>query len=111
MQTNNNQANSMNNIQPPSNGFLTVFFRDGKLGTNNRVIEDTEGPRLAIMCQNDEKVSEIIKRYRTKSNFYEDAKFIFNAKSLNPDLTVAESGIQQNSNIFVISLKGIKGAY
>ena len=106
----NNQMESGNNNQP-SNAFLTVFFRDGKLGTNNRVIEDIEGPRLAILCKNDEKVSEIIERYRTKSNFHEEARFIFNAKNLNVDLTVAESGIQNNSNIFVISLKGIKGAY
>ena len=36
-------------------------------------------------------------------------KFIYNAKALYPDLTVEESGLTDNSNIFVVETKGIRG--
>ena len=107
----NNQIQTNNNL-PSSDNIINVFFIGGKLETNGKVVENTEGPKLSIYCKTDEKVSEIIKRYRTKSGFHEKkAKFIFNAKNLCEDLTVAEAKIQHNSIIFVISLKGIQGAY
>jgi len=66
---------------------------------------------IEIQCLSDEKVSDVIQRYRTKSNDRDPTKkFIFNAKALNCDLTVAEAGLTNNGNIFVVSTKGIKGA-
>ena len=38
-------------------------------------------------------------------------KFIFNAKNLNPSLSLAEAGIAHNSNIFVVTTKGVHGAF
>ena len=65
---------------------------------------------IMIKCTTDMKVSEIIQRYRDKSNDFDiNKKFIFNAKLLCSDLTVAEAGIYNNSNIFVAKTKGIKG--
>ena len=60
----------------------------------------------------DEKVSDIIERYRNKANdFDQTKKFIFNAKILKPNLTLEESGISNNANIFVLSVIMIKGAF
>ena len=39
-----------------------------------------------------------------------EAKYIFNAKNLNLTLTVAESGLNNDSIIRVVQTKGIKGA-
>ena len=64
------------------------------------------------LCTYDEKIQEVIKRFCNKLglNYKKYLKFIFNAKRLNPDITVAEAGITNMSKIFVIETKGIKGA-
>ena len=63
-----------------------------------------------VQCMPDEKVSEIIEKYRRKSGDLDRSeKFIFNAKTLNPNLTVAEAGITVGANIFVHVPKQLKG--
>ena len=103
---NNNQFQGNSNQQQQSNNFITVFFREG--APDN---QDTNSPKIAIQCMPDEKVSDIIQRYRTKANFNGEAKFIFNAKNLAPSLSVAEAGITNSSYVFVVKTEGIKGAY
>ena len=57
---------------------------------------------VSIICKSNEKVSEIIKRFREKINYFkEDIIFSFNAKKLNKDLTIDEAGLMNNSNVFV----------
>ena len=91
---------NQNQIRVP--GGKNIFFR--KNGEN--------APPLMIQCIDNEKVSVIIKRYRTKANDYDKSKrFIFNAKQLNESLTVAEAGLTDNSNIFVVTTEGVKGGY
>jgi hypothetical protein len=59
----------------------------------------------------EEKVSDLLQKYRNKTGHSSpNPKFIFNAKILNPDLTCAEAGISNKSNVYVIETKGIKGA-
>ena len=56
------------------------------------------------MCDYTEKISEVIKRYCIKEGidkYHDNFKFVFNAKKINLDLTVAESGITNNSVILV----------
>ena len=96
----NNQG--YNNPPPANNGGINVFFRAGQNGENGSIM---------IQCTLEEKVSDVIKRYGTKS--MEDTnkkKFIFNAKALVPTLTVAEAGLQEGANIFVVNTAGVKGA-
>ena len=63
-------------------------------------------PPLIINCKLDEKVSDIIEKYRNKSGDMDPNKiFVFNAKKMNPNLTVEETGIVNNGNIFVVSKK------
>ena len=96
----NNQG--YNNPPPNNNGGINVFFRAGQNGENGSIM---------VQCTLDERVSEVIKRYGNKA--MEDTKkkkFIFNAKALVPSLTVAEAGLQEGANIFVVNTAGVKGA-
>ena len=62
-----------------------------------------------VQCMPDERVSEIIEKYRNKSGDYDlSKKFIYNARALYPKLTVAEAELTNNANIFVVS-PGIRG--
>ena len=58
-----------------------------------------------------EKVSDLITKFRNKAHDTElqHEKFIFNAKRLNMSLTVAEAGLSNNSIIYVINDKDLKG--
>ena len=96
---NRNQANDNNKmiIQRNKNcsECLTVIFRNYNSGSP-----------IQIQCLSTDRVEEIIKRYRCKSNDQDNSKkFIFNAKELNPDLTAAEAGLSNNANIFIVKIK------
>ena len=54
-----------------------------------------------LHCNHNEKISEVIKRYREKANDYNENKFLFNGKDLNPSLTLTESGIFYQTKILV----------
>ena len=57
----------------------------------------------SLQCFLDEKISDVIKKYRVKSGDFDLTKiFIFNAKNLNQSLTVAEAGLSNLCNIFVV---------
>ena len=56
-----------------------------------------------IKCKNNEKVADIIERYRDKSSDEDkNIKFIFNAKELDINLTILEACIKNNANIYVV---------
>jgi len=102
-----NMANQMKNDELPEqqSGGISLIFRKGGADA------DDTNPPPSIQCLPDEKVSDVIQRYRSKSGDNDPTKkFIFNIKALNCDLTVAEAGLTNNCNIFVVSTKGIKGA-
>jgi hypothetical protein len=46
---------------------------------------------ISINIMLNEKISKLIEKFRKKANFYDiNVRFIFNAKRLNPNLTIAE---------------------
>ena len=137
----NNQMNQMNNMNGmmmnminfnnknmPMNQFATMmgnmnaqiannnFCNQGNFQNNNAQNQNDYGginvsDEIIIQYLPDEKVSELIKRYRTKTGDDDTTKkFIFNAKALNESLSVAEAGLANNLNVFVVRTKGIKGA-
>ena len=91
-----------NNQIASSMGFVVIFRVSGVTGETSKPI---------MMCTTpEEKVSELIEKYRNKSGDREpNKKFIFNAKNLTPSLTCAEAGLCSGANIFVLYKKGIKG--
>ena len=101
---NNSSVSSVDTSQSNPQG-INVIFRVSGAQQNNQ-------PPVMVQCMPNEKVSDIIKKYRSKSGDTDETKkFIFNAKNLNPELNVGEAGISQNANIFVVATKGIKGAF
>jgi hypothetical protein len=70
-----------------------------------------EESRIIIFSTLDEKLQNLIQKFRAKAGNYDTSlRFIFNAKALNLELTCAEAGISDKSNIFVIETKDVKGA-
>ena len=101
-----NQVSPTNNQSPsgPAGGICVIFRAGGGAGGQ-------DGAPIMIQCMQDDKVSSVIEKYRMKANDRDDSKkFIFNAKNLTPSLTVAEAGITNNANIFVVYNKGNKRA-
>ena len=85
-------------------GFSVIFRASGATGQASAPI--------MVQCMPDDKVSDVIEKYRNKANDRDPSKkFIFNAKNLSPSLSVAEAGITNNANIFVVTTKGVKGAF
>ena len=70
------------------------------------------GQTINIRISSDSKVITAINTYKLKANMTsdDDAKFIFNGKQLNVELTLAESGLINGSKITVISIKDVEGA-
>ena len=101
-QTSNTTSNQQS--AAPGGGICVIFRASGTTGQN--------GAPIMIQCMQDDKVSSVIEKYRMKSGDNDNSKkFIFNAKNLNPSLSIAEAGITHNANIFVVATKGIKGAF
>ena len=100
---NMNAGNMGNNNQQASNNQnISVYFRAGLNGENGSIM---------IQCSLDDKISDLIDRYKAKSlQDVSQKKFIFNAKALNKDLKVAEAGLNDGANIFVVNTEGVKGA-
>ena len=97
--------NILNNFDNQISNEITVFFR--KSGSTGQ-----PSPPIEIKCQTNEKVSEIIEKYRIKSGDYDlTKKFIFNARELHPNLSVAEDGIYNQSNVFVVTTKKEENYY
>ena len=98
-QNNQNENKTSENIESQE---VIVIFRSSGAGGNAPIM---------VQCNPDEKVKDIIERYRTKASDKDQfKKFIFNAKELNQSLTVSEAGISNNANIFVVGTKDVKGA-
>ena len=65
---------------------------------------------FTVNCSLKDPISDVIKKYRKYSlDNSQTEKFIFNAKALYPSLTVAEAGLSNGSNIFVVETKGVRG--
>ena len=94
-----NDNQNLNDENNSSNKINIVFRRSD------------DNPPIRVMCDYAEKISEVIKIYFIKagidSKYHKYFKFIYNAKNINMDLTVAESGIANNSNIFVIKIQNV----
>ena len=75
-------------------GFQVIFFENESIGKTNIPIK--------IMSVPDKKIYSLIEEYIKLVNIYKK-RFIFNNKDLNPNLTLAEAGITNNSTISVMN--------
>ena len=114
----NNAQNFQNQQQQNNENFNNNQFNIQQNQDNETRLEITfiknnqnEPKRsIKIFCLDSEKVGDIIEKYRIKADDKnKEEKFIYNAKKLNPDLTVAEAGLIDQSRIFVMVTENIVG--
>ena len=75
---------------------VEVIFHQGNHAGN-------DVPQFLLKCSRNDKVSSMIEKYRNLSGDRNpNKKFIFKARKLNGSLTLAEVGITNKSNVFVI---------
>ena len=99
-QMNNNQFNIQQNQDNETR--LEITFIKNNQNEPKRSIK--------IFSLDSEKVGDIIEKYRIKADDKnKKEKFIYNAKQLNPDLTVAEAGLINQSKIFVMVTEKVYG--
>ena len=66
-------------------------------------------PPTCISCFTDEKISEVINKYKNDLDI-DSSKFMYNARPLDPNKTIEESGIRNNCCIVVYdSSKNLRG--
>jgi hypothetical protein len=99
-----------NNINKEENIYEDLGHDKGDISVCFRYFKENGSHSIAIICSFNEKVSNVIKKYRIKSGDYDTTeKFIFDARNLNQSLTVYEAGLQNHSKIFVASTMETKG--
>ena len=87
----NNFKNIQNNNED-NNYFLNITFIH------------TSGKRTVVQIKPNEKVSEMIEKYRKKANDYNPKTlFLYNGQRLIPSLTASENGLADGVEVFVIS--------
>ena len=65
---------------------------------------------VSVNCREKDYISDVIKKYRKYSlDNNQTEKFIFNAQTLSPSLTVDESGLMNGANIHVVEIEGLRG--
>ncbi len=94
-----NQINLRYSMQQMMNNFnqrekINLIFRSGSS-------DDNRMPYLKE-CFPDNKLSDIFEEYKVETENMDDSIFIYQSKSLNPNLTVSEEGLTNNANIFVV---------
>ena len=110
------QFNSVNNQNQGQNqassnpNFINVFFRISNKQNVQQAANDEEANLISVQCNINDKLSDIIEKYRTKSLDKVEKFFIFNAKKLNLSLTAAEAGISDRATIFVLDPRNVEGA-
>jgi hypothetical protein len=92
----NQYSNQISNYNEKIDNSSLIYFRFTGLELGRDYI--------SINIMQNEKISTLIEKFRNKVHFYDtNVRFIFNEKRLNPKLTIAEGGIPDKGNIFVVS--------
>ena len=120
---NQNNFNLMNNSNDVSNLLgldnpMFKFMNETRNDYNNQLMNaifhfsgENSAHKSPIMVQYkpSDLISKFIEKFRKKANYFNKlAKFIFNAKELNFNLTCAEAGLTDDCHIFVIDLPSWK---
>jgi len=100
---NNKNDNIINNNNVPMMNMNVDFKNNFSNEDELKICFYKNGVIIDIICKKNERISEIIRRYRDKAyDFEENIDFIFNSKSLNRTITPAEAQLYNNATIFII---------
>ena len=101
-----NNQNIQTQAEPQANqGNINLYFRISETQTIK-----SDDNIILIQCNINDKVADIVEKYRNKSLDREEKNFVFNAKKLNLSLTAAEAGLNNGCTMFVLNPKNVKGA-
>ena len=103
----NNNFNMINNGVMMNQPMMINNFKDIQNNNNKISLFFNQrfgwGEKIAVTCLKEEKISEIIQKYRNKSGDFDlHRTFIFGARKLNPSLTVMEQGLNDLNTITVV---------
>ena len=100
-------TNNMNNIMNVNNmkNIKMDEIKNNDLDNMISVVFKKRSWKIFVLCRLDDKISDIIQRYRNKTlDNDEHLHFLYNGKGLEPSRTIAQSGIINGSLIYVIEL-------
>ena len=103
------QQNPQTPVQQNSN-FINLHFRVGGQQLQQIQPQGEQAREIIVQCTLEEKLRDIVQKYRNKSLDNEEKKFVYNAKNLDLSLSAAEAGLIDNATIFVLNTKNVKGA-
>jgi len=93
---NMNSNNIIKNFNQMNNESFSLLFKESS-GNRNIITLDN--------CSPNEKVSDLMNRYRIKRNDNSNFCFTYNAKQLNPNITLSQAGLMNLVTINVIKGK------
>ena len=99
MMNNNMNMGNMGNMNMGNNGGWSLIFS-----------KKNGAQKVTIQINPEESVGEAISKYVIKSLDQNQNKYIFNGKQLATCLSVSQSGLQNGSEISVISIGDVEGA-
>ena len=106
----NNQMNMFNNINNQFQQMMNQNIMNEPRDLKRKEIglrfeRPDEENSIYVLCFTDEKISEVINKYKNMARI--KLQFLYNAKELNPNKTVEESGLMNNSIVQVIPTRQI----
>ena len=109
----NKMMNAMKNGGMMNQGMMMNNFEDTQQEINPTIhicFRNNYNKPIMIEGKGTDKISTIIEKYRKEANDYDDStKFVFNAHTLNPSITLMEAGMTNKANVFVVVTSGVKG--
>ena len=104
-----NQMNFLNMDYNTNENNIMMNQLEQKIEINITFIH-SDNSRIHIHISPDEKVSDLIEKYRKVACDYgQSKKFIYSGKNLNLELTVAEAGLIYYPIIYVVNTINVKG--
>ena len=105
-----NQMNFLNMDYNTNENNIMMNQLGQKIEINTIYFVHSDNVRVHIHISPDEKVSDLIEKYRKVACDYgQSKKFIFSGKNLNLEITVAEAGLFNGAIIFVVNTINVKG--
>ena len=120
---NMNNMNMMNNMNPNMMNMMGMMGMNNNMGNMNMgdmptgniiwtlIFTTKSGQKISVQVSPDELVSKAIERYRFKTGDMDKNEYIYNGhKVLAAEMKVSQSGLNNGSEISVLSVRGVEGA-
>ena len=99
----NNYSNQNNKQVDNDKSAIKIYFRYAESYDSNR------GDTFIVFASFEDRISDIIEKFRNISGDKSSLKFVYSAKLLDPKKSLLESGIKQNCIISVVRFEHVVG--